>query len=88
MGTNFKQYEETFEKVVYSNKTNVNRYLYDFFDEKGIHAAIWAYEISPLLYKWAIYGNIGGVLTFNTRTEAEEAAFLKAFELLEQQLNK
>ena len=64
-----------------------SRFLYDFFDEQGIYVII---NRSPAdnEFFWSI--DIGkdfcdGDYT-NTRTEAEEQAFLKAFEILEDKL--
>lgn len=69
-----------------------NRFLYDFFDEQGIYIEACV----PLsgdeginAFGWMIYPR--GVLSdfeYKTRIEAEEQAFLKAFELLEQRLEK
>ena len=67
-----------------SNPAFCDRLLYDFFDSQGIYAII---NRSPAdnEFFWSI--DIGkdfcdGDYT-NTRTEAEEQAFLKAFEILE-----
>jgi hypothetical protein len=91
---------EEFEKIVYSNKTNVNRYLYDFFDIKGLFILLnpdfgkgerklmWTIgyweEMDGKQYMFTKNQEVG----YDTRTEAEEAAFLKSFEILETQLNK
>jgi len=62
-----------------------------FFDEQGIHIEI---EYDPNfngkspLWGWLIYdleGYVDNKIGFNSRKEAEEQAFLKAFELLEKQ---
>ena len=63
------------------------RDLYDFFDEQGIMCIV------TLLNKRWVYSNIDNLewehserSIFKTRKEAEKAAFLKAFEILEQKL--
>jgi phage-related protein len=67
------------------------RDLYDFFDEQGIYIVpiqiIWKNEV---MWEYRI-GNKKTIQEFrsqmyDTRTEAEEQAFLKAFELLEEKL--
>ena len=78
---------------------NVNdRYLYDFFDEQGIFINVvrmWYFEdtIENSLHEffdWEIIVEREFVSDSEveepTRTEAEEQAFIKAFELLEQRL--
>ena len=65
-----------------------DRDLYDFFDEQGIY--INAYKYSS---KWWAYDIMGiGIdeseIQFKTRTEAEEKAFEKAFEILENKIIK
>ena len=67
------------------------RKLYDFFDEQGIYV-----DVRPFYYDQLFF--ITGILTFvtdvaidwtekaDTRTEAEEKAFEKAFEILEDKL--
>jgi hypothetical protein len=66
--------------------TNSIRDLYDFFDENKIHINIesyfggWNYYIEDKEYQ--IIGD-DGYYDYKTRTEAEEKAFEKAFEILE-----
>ena len=65
------------------------RLLYDFFDEQGIYiniarweeAEVWAYRIIIGIKEY-----ISFEITHPTRTEAEEQAFIKAFEILEDKL--
>ena len=64
-----------------------DRWLYDFFDEQGIYVII---NRSPAdnEFFWSIDIDkdfCDGDYT-NTRTEAEEQAFIKAFEILEDKL--
>ena len=70
------------------------RFLYDFFDEQGIYIEIssnygeqfW-FEIfndqSLIGYNW---DKKGDDIAYGNRTEAEEQAFMKAFEILEDRL--
>jgi len=64
-----------------------DRKLYDFFDEQGIYISIdhWPTENKPFGLSITVGKPIheGG---FNNRTEAEIAAFTKAFEILEHKL--
>jgi hypothetical protein len=94
-----KENIEEFEKIVYSNKTNVNRYLYDFFDENGLFVLLNPdYNMGERKLNWTIgyWEEIDGkqyMFTknqeggYDTRNEAEQSVFYKAFEILEQQLN-
>ena len=68
------------------------RHLYDFFDEQKliIQIGYWADELK---YWFDIYEPLmedghcsGNGEEYNTRTEAEEQAFIKAFEILENKL--
>ena len=66
------------------------RNLYDFFDEQGIIIKI---DVCPACDKYffdvEIFSNTVHELiaiTFESRKEAEQAAFLKAFEILENML--
>ena len=63
-----------------------DRYLYDFFDEQGINISIGAF----LGFDYRIYQKANTLasnkITFDTRTLAEEKAFEKAFEILENKL--
>ena len=77
------------------------RDLYDFFDEQRLHICItkdpqarnywqtyiWdctAEEYKDSFYHWIKDGQ--GFPVFSTRTEAEEQAFEKAFQILEERL--
>lgn len=64
------------------------RHLYDFFEIHEIYISMIHRDslnsIPP--YQWKIRGDISE--GFKTRQQAEEAAFLKAFEILETKLNK
>ena len=74
-----------------------NRFLYDFFDEQGIIIQIkffwkaevlgkkWSYEISND-FEYIYSSNLNDSITYSNRTEAEEQAFIKAFEILEDKL--
>ena len=76
------------------------RRLYDFFDENEIYVSVnpdhdgnWEYRTRPIdndkVYFWI---NVNWVyeddVEYKTRYEAEEAVFTKAFEMLEEKLNK
>ena len=78
-----------------------NRFLYDFFDEQGVVVeVVFAYNNTDEIYWFEYYIYKNGVLQFCsmdepdyeepyktiTRTEAEEQAFIKAFEILEDKL--
>jgi len=66
------------------------RCLYEFFDEQNIIINIRGYKDvnSDLAWGWNIenFGDSGPFLYYS-RIEAEEVAFLKAFEILETKLN-
>ncbi|MCK5606295.1 hypothetical protein KAR91_30625 [Candidatus Pacearchaeota archaeon] len=67
------------------------RHLYDFFDENDINIFVRLSDItnSFLPFDWDIvYEDIyhSSYLEYKTRKEAEQAAFTKAFEILEQKL--
>ena len=69
--------------------------LYDFFDEQGIYIAMETWYVDSAEQPTDIpkfIPNIGGIGIdfayadgYKTRKEAEEQAFLKAFEILENQ---
>jgi hypothetical protein len=73
------------------------RFLYDFFDEQGIIIQIkffwkaeilkkkWSYEISND-FEYIYSSNLNDSITYSNRIEAEEQAFLKAFEILEEKI--
>lgn len=78
-------------------EANKCRFLYDFFDEQGISIIIewshsenptididWYYEITNFELPAKIF-EVNNVYA-GTRTMAEEQAFLKAFEILENKL--
>ena len=85
-----KAFENLFESGMYHFDGHP-RDLYDFFDERGIYV-----DVRPFYYDQLFF--ITGILTFvtdvaidwtekaDTRTEAEEKAFEKAFEILENKL--
>ena len=68
------------------------RNLYDFFDEQEIWIEIsadringWMFEMFKLTEDyWSVL--FSAKFTYKTRIEAETAAFIKAFELLEEKL--
>jgi len=70
-----------------------NRLLYDLFDEQGVYINISTqfHEDNIKMWDFYIIGDDGWNLAeltyeFTTRTEAEEKAFTKAFEILEEKL--
>ena len=73
-----------------------NRFLYDFFDEQGISVTIdWNHSDNPTIkvewyYEISDFEMPAKILQitdrFHSRTEAEENAFEKAFEILEDKL--
>ena len=66
-----------------------DRDLYDFFDEQDIIIEIGYFsevgEFSYATYKYALPNGVSldSGYGYKTRTEAEEQAFIKAFEILE-----
>lgn len=66
---------------------NINRDLYDFFDEQEIYIEIWMKNDEEKL--WGYTWHLAKMAPFEddglfvSRKEAEEASFLKAFEILE-----
>jgi len=74
------------------------RELYDFFDEQGIYISMWIWYVDDdgkgtdiPVFKPSIGGMGIDMLYpdgYKIRKEAEEVSFLKAFETLENQLNK
>jgi len=56
------------------------RHLYDFFDSNGIYIELVRAS------DWWYY--LGCLKAHDTRTEAEEGAFIEAFKMLERKLNK
>ena len=80
------------------DRNDSNRFLYDFFDEQGIYINVvrmWYFEdtIENSLHEffdWEIIVEREFVgdseVEEPTRTEAEEQAFIKAFEILEDRL--
>lgn len=60
------------------------RILYDFFDEEGIHIYIQPFDAAgDILYSANILGQEDNIADYTSREEAEEAAFIKAIEILE-----
>lgn len=89
--------EKLYNDFKYRTVVNFDRLLYDFFDEQGIK--IFIKPARPdvpfpnvLLYKWEIQNFLDLDETdfkkYPTRTEAEEQAFLRAFEILEEKLKE
>lgn len=78
---------QNYQKIA-PQKTFFIRDLYDFFDEQGIYIEI-RFNIFRQGFGFYIIGKWKPVLfsNYNTRTEAEEKAFEKAFEILEDKLN-
>lgn len=73
------------------------RHLYDFFDEQGIGVFVeWGIDQTDhgkLIYRYKILHGEElncalGLRHYSTRTEAEEQAFIRAFEILEQKLKE
>jgi len=70
------------------------RAFYDFFDEQEIYVAITTLlkphtDDSTRFFEWDIdieYDTFMDYELYNTRQEAEEMAFLKAFKILEEKL--
>ena len=71
-----------------------DRFLYDFFDKQGIRCFVlynemngkWKPELRIVVRdKWPME-RIGIINCENTRLEAEERVFLRAFEILEEKL--
>jgi len=66
------------------------RFLYDFFDEQGIYISINVNMF--MMFDWSIITtpnisiSIQSDFDYNLRIEAEEQAFLKAFEILEDRI--
>lgn len=67
------------------NKVNL-RHLYDFFDENEIYISILHRDSLKTIppYQWKIRGDISE--GYHSRSLAEEVAFTKAFEILEEKL--
>ena len=69
------------------------RNLYDFFDGKGIYVEVFNHK-DYIKFGYSIRYHISGItwggdaaiMLFDTRVEAEEAAFVKTFEILEAHL--
>lgn len=66
------------------------RRFYDFFDEQGIFIELmppYSFDEGMNNYEWQIHpmGEVSPTC-YKSRTEAEEAAFNKAFEILENKL--
>ena len=69
------------KKAVINIDSTFFRHLYDFFDEQGIYIGTGYYADPPTYYFCSINNSFCG--SGATRTEAEEQAFIKAFEILE-----
>ena len=95
-----KAYKELTNCFGYKNETAIeisltvyyNRNLYDFFDEKGIYIVVHPDILNEVFFIWIIFDEKNRAYQcnpekfVNNRQEAERAAFLKAFEILEQKL--
>lgn len=90
-----KQYPKVYEKypLIFDIARYSTRNLYDFFDEQGItltpRPIFYAGDYSPDYWSF----EVGGVcidhrFRVKTRKEAEEAAFIKAFEILESKIKE
>ena len=87
------------EQIISDDDSNLTRDLYEFFDGNAIYISV---EIQRNMVSHKIYflyylreGEIDtmddymvGLIQYPNRAKAEEAAFVAAFEILEQQLNK
>ena len=68
------------------------RLLYDFFDENGIFISIEYNSDEPMCFDWYIWtesmtaSNLEIPMVYKERTNAESAAFEKAFKILEDRL--
>lgn len=76
-------YENSLKAVFYFNP----RSLYDFFDHVGIEIEI-SRSLAPENWYYLFSNADSDSLPFKTRILAEESAFQKAFELLEEKLKK
>ena len=71
----------------------LNPRLYYFFDSKGMYISVHLDTIKKeckwcwVLRDGATYGDVTAAYFFGSRTEAESAAFTKAFEVLNTQLS-
>lgn len=87
------------EKIITDDESNFTRDLYEFFDGAAIYISV---EIQRNIVSHKIYflyflreGEVDmrddymvGLIQYPNRAKAEDAAFVAAFEILEQQLNK
>ena len=94
-----EKYPKAYEKyAMWHNYKNPNRIikkrecddrdLYDFFDEQGLCITVrpWNLRLDKWLYTiWNIDEDTT-LIAHPTRTEAEEKAFVKSFEILEARL--
>lgn len=88
------------EQIISDDNSNLTRDLYDFFDSEKVYVGVWPerdfvkksivfmYSITNGKQHHILNDDTVYIASYDTRTEAEEAAFTKAFEILEQQLNK
>ena len=87
-----EKYPKAYEKYALDfnykyNKQNCNCSLYKFFDEQGIYIEIFSAP-NPRCFFTQINRHPPMVIPkYNTRQEAEQAAFTKAFEILEERAN-
>ena len=81
------------ESELFNSPFYVRRDLYDFFDEQGIYCSVYPEfdRNNNVKWYWAIdiiEEDIHTDKFFIFRQEAEEQAFLKAFEILENHLKE
>jgi len=70
--------------------SEIRGFLYDFFDEQKIYIEINFIDYEPF-FAWCISSKTESDLSrimYGNRNQAEEQAFSKAFEILEEKLNE
>lgn len=85
---NIEHYQRNGIVDEYESLTVSERFLYDFFDGEGIYITVRPYNFRVDKWFYAFWGIEVDyeMLKAKTRTEAEEQAFLRAFEILELKL--
>ena len=81
----FQNFDKQVEWVLNKSVAVFDRTLFDFFDEQVIYISIGAFMVFGI----RIYDKGATIFAdsdYKTRTEAEEKAFEKAFEILENKL--
>ena len=69
--------------------TTLSGYMFKFFDNQDIYIIVVYDKIAHddfYLFRWCIRGYVVSKEEYHNRQEAEQAAFKKAFEILEKQL--